>query len=144
MEVKPLPESWSQLKVGDDVRIYDVVSYVNNNIKVLSAIYRVEGDPAGMPLCLRLDLPGTRLSSNPVLARYGSRAVHFHEVSFSEEEAVRRHRAAKLIEAVEAEQRIVQIRAELKIPIHRANDDGKHVPVADNQVKMRVEGDLKQ
>jgi len=128
-----------ELKVGEKVTVYKVVSYMDDSVTVEHDTYAVDGDANGEPLCLRLDTDDHKRTG---LANYGSQAVHFHEVSFSEEEAVRRWRAEKLVEAVKAEQRAKSLRDDLAKPIRcrgTTGFTGRYVPEGDSQVKMRFE-----
>jgi len=126
-------------KVGQKVRVFKVVHYTKTGLVVEHETYTVDGDPNGEPLCLRLDVGE---DSRTGFGHYGPQALHFHEVSFTEEEAVRRWRAEKLVEAIQAEHRAAAIRRELAKPIQRGvggGERGRYVPEDKDQVRMRFE-----
>lgn len=113
----------SELKVGEFVEVFEVGEYMDGKVRIKQAKLCVAGDEAGVPLCLRYDSGGSKWGSRSVFGRHGSFVLQFHEVSFSEQEAIERWRGGRLQELVKHEQAIVELRALLSKPIRKLVDD---------------------
>lgn len=114
----------SELKVGELVEVFEVGEYLDGKVRIKQAKLCVAGDEAGVPLCLRHDSGGGKWDSpRTVFGRHGSFVLQFHEVSFSEQEAIERWRGGKLQELVKHEQAIAELRVLLSKPIRKLIDD---------------------
>jgi hypothetical protein len=102
------------MKVGDKVRVWKVIGYYEpHGIRLESAEMTVEG-LEDVPLVIAWKVSD---KGRYVLGNHFSGSMQIHEAALSEDEAVRRWRAERLESLIEAENRVAEIRKELKRPI---------------------------